>query len=216
MMTDLFSALDCNQIKLSLLLWATPMTLVLMFGKAWYSNQFNSLVTTVSEVHTDSRQDMSPLSLFLFSLMLFIIVSNLVGLAPYTYGNTSNLWTAGSMAVIFWSLLMISGWAYNPQASAAHLAPAGAPMVLAPFLVLIETISVLIRPLTLTVRLIANISAGHIVLSLVANCLTSVSGIAFISMLALNTGYNMFEVFVCVIQAYIFSLLVKLYAGEHP
>nr|ABJ55890.1 ATP synthase F0 subunit 6 [Smaragdinella calyculata] len=216
MMTDLFSALDCNQISLSVLLWATPMALVLMFGKIWSSNQFNSIVGMVSEVHSESREDLNPLSLFLFSLMLFIITSNLVVLAPYTYGNTSNLWSAGTMAIIFWGLLIISGWAYNPQASAAHLTPAGAPMVLAPFLVLIETVSVLIRPLTLTVRLIANISAGHIVLSLVANCLTSVSGLAFFSMLALNTGYNMFEVFVCVIQAYIFSLLVKLYAGEHP
>ena len=95
----------------------------------------------------------------------------------------------------------------------AHLTPSGAPVAVAPLLVLIETISVLIRPLTLTVRLIANIRAGHIVLSLVANCLTAVPSLR---MLLLNTGYRMFEVFVCIIQAYIFSLLIKLYGSEHP
>lgn len=85
-----------------------------------------------------------------------------------------------------------------------------------PLLVLIETVRILIRPLTLTVRLIANIRAGHIVLSLLANCLTRLSGVTLLSIMLLNTGYNIFEVFVCVIQAYIFSLLIKLYAGEHP
>lgn len=102
------------------------------------------------------------------------------------------------------------------MASAAHLAPAGAPAALVPFLVLVETISILIRPLTLTVRLIANISAGHIVISLIANCLVRASTTALVSIFILNVGYTLFEVFVCLIQAYIFTLLVKLYAEEHP
>ena len=216
LITDLFSALDCNHINFSVLLWATPIVFVLIFGKAWGNGQYNLLTKSVSEVHADSRSDLKPINLYLFTVMYYIIFSNLAGLTPYTYGNTRNLWTAGAIALLFWGLLMISGWIFSPKASAAHLTPAGAPAGLAPFLVLVETVSVLIRPLTLTVRLIANISAGHIVLSLVANCLTSVSGVSFFSVLALNTGYNMFEVFVCIIQAYIFSLLIKLYAGEHP
>jgi len=77
-------------------------------------------------------------------------------------------------------------------------------------------VSIIIRPLTLTVRLIANISAGHIVISLIANVLVSASLPALVSIFLLNVGYNLFEVFVCLIQAYIFTLLVKLYAEEHP
>nr|YP_010833239.1 ATP synthase F0 subunit 6 [Philine kinglipini]WFG53986.1 ATP synthase F0 subunit 6 [Philine kinglipini] len=217
MMTDLFSALDCNQINLGFLLWMSPMFLVLIFSTVFNSkNHIMTFFSVISGVHSDVRKTMAPLSLFLFSLMLFLVLMNLIGLAPYVYGITSNLWTASSLALLLWGLLLVSGWQNNPAASAAHLAPAGAPAALVPFLVLIETVSILIRPLTLTVRLIANISAGHIVLSLVANCLTSVSGLSFFLMLMLNTGYNMFEIFVCVIQAYIFSLLVKLYAEEHP
>lgn len=193
------------------------MFLVLCFTAIFNpKNHIITLFRVVSGVHSDIRKNIAPLSLFLFSLMLFLVLINLIGLAPYVYGITSNLWTASSLALLFWGLLLVSGWQNNPAASAAHLAPAGAPGALVPFLVLIETVRILIRPLTLTVRLIANIRAGHIVLSLVANCLTRVSGLSFIFILILNTGYNMFEVFVCVIQSYIFSLLVKLYAEEHP
>nr|ABJ55874.1 ATP synthase F0 subunit 6 [Sagaminopteron nigropunctatum] len=217
MTTDLFSALDCNQIQLGFLLWMIPMTAILMMSSFYKSKDSLSILQQkVSGVHSDARDDMSPLSLMLFTLMLFLILMNLLGLAPYIYGITSSLWMAMSLAVVMWGLILISGWINSPSKSAAHLAPAGAPGALVPFLVLIETISILIRPLTLTVRLIANISAGHIVLALLANCLTSLSGLTLVSMLFLNIGYNMFEVFVSVIQAYIFSLLIKLYGGEHP
>ena len=193
------------------------MFLVLFFSTIFRSkNHIIVLFSIVSGIHSDVRKTIAPLSLFLFSLILFFISINLIGLAPYVYGVTRNLWAARSLALLLWGLLLVSGWQNNPSASAAHLAPAGAPGALVPFLVLIETVRILIRPLTLTVRLVANIRAGHIVLSLVANCLTRVSGISFLLILMLNTGYNMFEVFVCVIQAYIFSLLVKLYAEEHP
>ena len=216
MITDLFSALDCNQIKLSVLLWLSPMILIMLFNTSWKVSNLGVLIRTISGVHSESREDLTPLSLYLYSLIIFIISINLIGLSPYVYGNTSNLWTARRIALIFWGLLILSGAVRNPTASVAHLTPAGSPMALAPFLVLIETVRILIRPLTLTVRLIANIRAGHIVLSLVANCLTRSSGLTFLIVLSLNTGYNIFEVFVCVIQAYIFSLLVKLYANEHP
>jgi ATP synthase subunit 6 len=141
---------------------------------------------------------------------------NLIGLTPFTYGGTSSLWTARSLALVLWFSLLLSGWVKFPKESAAHLAPAGAPGALIPFLVLVETIRILIRPLTLTVRLIANIRAGHIVISLISNCLRSVGIITIIPLLAVNVGYTLFEVFVCFIQAYIFSLLVKLYSEEHP
>lgn len=92
----------------------------------------------------------------------------------------------------------------------AHLAPIGAPSMLIPFLVIIETVSILIRPLTLTVRLLANISAGHIVLSIISRCLNSFSITIFIILI----GYNFFEFFVSFVQAYVFILLLKSYSNE--
>nr|ABL09041.1 ATP synthase F0 subunit 6 [Bulla sp. TLT-2006] len=213
-MSDLFSALDCNTIKISFLLWFSPFIVLLALVHGTFSSAQSVLLNkSLKGAHMDSRKDFEGWSLLLFSLILMIASLNLVGLMPYTYGNTSSLWVAGSLALILWGCLVISGWSKSVASSVAHLTPSGAPVAVAPLLVLIETISVLIRPLTLTVRLIANISAGHIVLSLVANCLTAMTSL---SMLLLNTGYSMFEVFVCMIQAYIFSLLIKLYGSEHP
>jgi F-type H+-transporting ATPase subunit a len=97
------------------------------------------------------------------------------------------------------------------------LAPSGAPGALMPFLILIETISILIRPITLTVRLVANISAGHIILALLANVLSSSLGIfSWSACVAIIIFYYLFEIFVSFIQAYIFTLLIRLYITEHP
>lgn len=104
---------------------------------------------------------------------------------------------------------------YSPTASLAHLAPRGAPLVLLPFLVVVESIRILIRPLTLTVRLVANISAGHIVLGLLANVNSGLSAILPL-WLGLTVAYTVFEFFVSAIQAYIFTLLITLYRAEHP
>nr|YP_010574506.1 ATP synthase F0 subunit 6 [Peronia verruculata]UZH97760.1 ATP synthase F0 subunit 6 [Peronia verruculata] len=213
MTTDLFSSLDGCQ---SIWSWLIPMVVFFMFILN-SSNGSNSTGSLLLSTFTENKKNsLLPMSLFLYSLMLFLVMLNLIGLVPYAYGVTSALWAAGSLALTMWGLLIISGWTYNPKESAAHLAPAGAPAGLVSFLVLVETISILIRPLTLTVRLIANISAGHIVLSLVANCLTGLSLFTGLSVLLISIGYNLFEVFVCFIQAYIFTLLVSLYAQEHP
>jgi ATP synthase subunit 6 len=98
------------------------------------------------------------------------------------------------------------------------LLPAGAPAALAPFLVLIERIRLLVRPVTLSVRLMANISAGHIVLTLVGNYLSNLVlsfGVGAVSLLMVQVFYTIFEFAIRFIQAYIFCLLLTLYADEH-
>lgn len=96
----------------------------------------------------------------------------------------------------------------------------GAPAPLNPFLVLIETVSITVRPITLSVRLMANISAGHIVLTLVGNYITgSLFGTRIFSaalLITIQVLYTVFEFGIGVIQAYIFCLLITLYSDEHP
>lgn len=121
------------------------------------------------------------------------------------------------MAVVLWGLLIFSGYTYNFKKSLAHLCPSGAPILLIPLLVIIERISILIRPLTLTVRLVANIRAGHIILALTASALSSGLNhlaVGFLGIIII--AYYLFEFFVSLIQAYIFTLLVSLYIAEHP
>jgi ATP synthase subunit 6 len=109
---------------------------------------------------------------------------------------------------------------FNPTSVIAGLLPMGAPAPLNPFLVVIETVSILVRPVTLSVRLTANISAGHIVLTLIGNYLTArffLSSVFSILLLALiQVFYTIFEFGISLIQAYIFCLLITLYSDEHP
>nr|YP_009122508.1 ATP synthase F0 subunit 6 [Radix auricularia]AJJ48423.1 ATP synthase F0 subunit 6 [Radix auricularia] len=211
-MSDLFSALDgCY----SIFSWVPTIIVIAMFTQKTFNFSINNNIQSLNKF-IQGNKSLPGLPLLLFSLMLFIILINLSGLAPFVYSPSSSLWFASAMALTLWSLILISGIIFNPKESAAHLAPSGAPAALISFLILIETVSILIRPLTLTVRLIANISAGHIVLSLIANCLTSVNFSSSLMILLVSIFYNMFEVFVCFIQAYIFTLLMGLYSSEHP
>nr|AAC09522.2 ATPase subunit 6 [Cepaea nemoralis] len=143
----------------------------------------------------------SGLLLMLVGLFAFLLVANFSGLTPLTYSFTSDLFPATSLSVLGWLLIIFSGYVAAPMKSLAPLGTSG-PFLLVPLLVLIETVSILIRPLTLAVRLMAFISAGHIVLCLVANTLTAASAVLpLIFLNALNIGYMLFEFFVAFIQA---------------
>nr|YP_010170650.1 ATP synthase F0 subunit 6 [Doriprismatica atromarginata]QRZ60632.1 ATP synthase F0 subunit 6 [Doriprismatica atromarginata] len=219
MLSDLFSSLDCMQAgKLSFFMWMTPILLASIFTitNSWSQSYTKTLLSLIS-INSETRQKALPgFTLMLYALMLYLIFMNFLGLVPFVYGPTSNIWVSASLAIVFWSLLIFSGWTRFPVESAAHFAPAGAPAGFIPFLVVIETASILIRPLTLTIRIIANISAGHIIMGLIATSLASATILNIGFVFAGHIGYNMFEVFVCSIQAYVFSLLVKLYGEEHP
>ena len=153
-------------------------------------------------------------------LFVFLIFLNLTGLVPYVFSPTRHLAVSLSLGLPLWLSLLVSGLFFNPTSVVAGLLPMGAPAPLNPFLVLIETVSILVRPITLSVRLIANISAGHIVLTLVGNYMTAslfVGGAFSIALLlSIQILYSVFEFGIGVIQAYIFCLLITLYSDEHP
>lgn len=153
-------------------------------------------------------------------LFLFLIVINLSGLIPYVFSPTRHLAVSLSLGLPLWLSLIVSAVVYNPSSVIAGLLPMGAPAPLNPFLVIIETVSIMVRPITLSVRLTANIRAGHIVLTLIGNYLTasffisSIFSIAFL--VSIQILYTIFEFGIRLIQAYIFCLLITLYSDEHP
>lgn len=212
MISDLFSALDgCY----SIFSWVPTIIVILIFTQKTFNFNITNNIQSLNKF-VQGNKSLLGLPLLLFSLIFFIIIINLSGLTPFVFRPSRSLWFARALALTLWGLILISGIIFNPKERAAHLAPLGAPSALISFLILIETVSILIRPLTLTVRLIANIRAGHIVLSLIANCLTSVNFSSSLLILLVSIFYNIFEVFVCFIQAYIFTLLIGLYSREHP
>lgn len=153
-------------------------------------------------------------------LFLFLIVMNLSGLIPYVFSPTRHLAVSLSLGIPLWLTLIVSAVFFNPRSVVAGLLPMGAPAPLNPFLVVIETVSILVRPITLSVRLTANIRAGHIVLALIGNYLTArffmSSLFSILVLLSIQILYTVFEFGISLIQAYIFCLLITLYSDEHP
>nr|YP_009434341.1 ATP synthase F0 subunit 6 [Laticauda semifasciata]ASZ83539.1 ATP synthase F0 subunit 6 [Laticauda semifasciata] len=154
----------------------------------------------------------------LTSLMLFILISNLLSLLPYTFATTSQLSTNMALAIPLWLATVITGMMKKPSNTLAHLLPEGSPAPLIPFMVLIETISLLMRPLALGVRLTANITAGHLLITMISSALfnlintyTTTSVLTSILLFMLT----LLELAVACIQAYVFVLLITLYLQEN-
>nr|WNH41957.1 ATPase subunit 6 [Neoperla nichollsi] len=147
----------------------------------------------------------------LFSLILF---NNFLGLFPYIFTSTSHLTFTLALALPLWLSFMIYGWINHTQHMFAHLVPQGTPPVLMPFMVCIETISNVIRPGTLAVRLAANMIAGHLLLTLLGNTGPSLTLTLLSFLLITQIALLILESAVAIIQSYVFAVLSTLYASE--
>nr|YP_010956307.1 ATP synthase F0 subunit 6 [Gigantura indica]WMY89400.1 ATP synthase F0 subunit 6 [Gigantura indica]BAR45737.1 adenosine triphosphatase subunit 6 [Gigantura indica] len=154
----------------------------------------------------------------LTSLMLYLITLNMLGLLPYTYTPTTQLSMNLGLAVPLWLATVIIGMRNQPTVALAHLLPEGTPTLLIPVLIIIETISLFIRPLALGVRLTANLTAGHLLIQLIATAafvlLPLMPTVAILTSILLFL-LTLLEVAVAMIQAYVFVLLLSLYLQEN-
>nr|AAK69998.1 ATPase subunit 6 [Rhamdia laticauda] len=176
-------------------------------------------------IKTFTQQLLTPLNpgghkwaLILTSLMVFILTLNLLGLLPYTFTPTTQLSLNMGLAVPLWLATVIIGLRNQPTAALGHLLPEGTPVLLIPVLIIIETISLFIRPLALGVRLTANLTAGHLLIQLISTAtitlmpmMTTVATLTAILLVMLT----LLEVAVAIIQAYVFVLLLSLYLQEN-
>nr|ARI50100.1 ATP synthase F0 subunit 6 [Cittarium pica] len=229
MLVDIFSSFDDHNfvfMSLYLLMWICTLSVIVGFNMSfWISPTRWSYIINMpkqvimSELMRSFGKKLGGFVNIVSSLFLMLIFLNLMGLVPYVFSVTSHLALSFSLGLPFWLSLIISGSVYNPSSTAASLLPGGAPAALNPFLVLVETVSLCVRPITLSVRLIANMSAGHIVLGLIGTYLSSgffvYSTLAVVMLILVQTFYFMFEMGIAFIQAYIFSLLVTLYSDDH-
>nr|YP_010948264.1 ATP synthase F0 subunit 6 [Antigonia combatia]WMI35396.1 ATP synthase F0 subunit 6 [Antigonia combatia] len=157
-------------------------------------------------------------ALLLTSLMLFLISLNMLGLLPYTFTPTTQLSLNLGLAVPLWLATVIIGMRNQPTAALGHLLPEGTPVLLIPILIVIETISLFIRPLALGVRLTANLTAGHLLMQLIATAafvlLPLMPTVAILTTILLFL-LTLLEIAVAMIQAYVFVLLLSLYLQEN-
>nr|YP_009169962.1 ATP synthase F0 subunit 6 [Polypedilum vanderplanki]ALD88427.1 ATP synthase F0 subunit 6 [Polypedilum vanderplanki] len=223
MMMNLFSIFDpsTNIFNLSLnwlssllglmffpmIFWFLPSRMTIFWNKIFLilHKEFKMLIGTHSFNGTT----------FMFiSLFSFILYNNFLGLFPYIFTSTSHMTITLTLALPLWLSFMLYGWINNTKHMFAHLVPQGTPPVLMPFMVMIETISNLIRPGTLAVRLTANMIAGHLLLTLLGNTGNSLSSF-FLSLLVITQLLLlMLESAVAIIQSYVFTILSTLYSSE--
>nr|YP_011001019.1 ATP synthase F0 subunit 6 [Dardanus hessii]WPN85842.1 ATP synthase F0 subunit 6 [Dardanus hessii] len=148
------------------------------------------------------------------SLFSFIVFNNFLGLLPYVFTSSSHLCMTLGLSLPLWLTFMIYGWSNHTQHMFAHLVPQGTPGLLMPFMVLIESISNIIRPGTLAVRLMANMMAGHLLLTLLGGTGPSLSYYLMIILFIAQILLLLLESAVAIIQSYVFAVLSTLFASE--
>nr|QLY89655.1 ATP synthase F0 subunit 6 [Lype reducta] len=154
------------------------------------------------------------LILFFIALFFFIMLNNFMGLFPYIFTSSSHLSMNLTIAIPFWLAIMMFGWINNTNHMFIHLIPQGTPFILMPFMVMIETISNVIRPLTLAVRLTANMIAGHLLLTLLSEMKNTIPTYLIFILLSLQILLLILEMSVALIQSYVFMILTSLYLSE--
>jgi F-type H+-transporting ATPase subunit a len=150
----------------------------------------------------------------IFSLFTFILLCNCLGMTPYSFTSTSQVAVTLSLAIMCFFIITIYAIIRNGFGGFIHMfLPSGVPIWMAPIIFVIELFSFLIRPITLSVRLFANMVAGHVLLKVIAGFIISLGALGALPFLfsIVMTG---FELFVAVLQAYIFSVLVCAYLSE--
>lgn len=150
---------------------------------------------------------------FIFTLFMFVLAGNLIGMVPYTFTYTSHIIVTFGMAIVIFIGVTVIGLARHGFGFFKLFAPAGVPWLLLLLLVPIELISYFIRPFTLSIRLFANMLAGHAILVVFGGFVAGL-GIFGIAPLAMDVGFILLEFLVAGLQAYIFAILTCLYLND--
>ena len=157
---------------------------------------------------------------FVFTLFMFVFFGNMLGLLPYAFTYTSHITLTFVMAMMVFILTTFVAISLHGKKFAGYFSPEGAPKLLLPIIVPIEVISYLSRPISLSIRLFANMVAGHVILKVFATFVVMLGGLGaigpFISVvpLAINVALFGFEVMVAFLQAYVFAILTCIYLHD--
>lgn len=159
-----------------------------------------------------------------FSLFMFILVANLIGMFPYAFTVTSQLIVTFALAITVFTTVTLYGFFRHGAGFLRLFVPAGVPLVLTPIIVPIEVMSYFSRPVSHSVRLFAVMLAGHITLKVFAGFVASMTGLGTLGMLgavlpfAMTVALTALELLMAVIQAYVFAMLTCMYLNDalHP
>lgn len=221
MIRNVFSTFDpATSINLSLN-WIRSVIVLLIIPSIYWiiPSRYNIIIKiTYSKLHEEFTAILGKtnqkFSILFISLFIFILINNIIGLLPYVFTRSSHLTFTLSLALPVWLSIIIFGWINHTQHIFTHLVPEGTPPILIPFMVCIETIRNLTRPVSLSVRLIANIVAGHLFICILGNFIVNTRNTIFPVIISVELFLIIYETAVAFIQAYVFSILRALYTKE--
>nr|YP_009695430.1 ATP synthase F0 subunit 6 [Diaphanes pectinealis]QEJ81660.1 ATP synthase F0 subunit 6 [Diaphanes pectinealis] len=186
--------------------WVTPSRINMLWIKLFFnlSKELKILLKLNNKNNT----------MMFISLFILILTSNSTSLFPYIFSSTTHLSMTLTLSLPLWISFMLFGWINNTMHMFTHLVPQGTPNILMPFMVCIETISNIIRPSTLAIRLTANMIAGHLLLTLLGETGNKLSMLMIWVLIITQLMLFILESAVAFIQAYVFSVLSTLYSSE--
>nr|AKG64599.1 ATP synthase FO subunit 6 [Polistes jokahamae] len=220
MMTNLFSIFDPSTSMNLSMNWLSLLIPMIIFPKQFWFKKSKNLMFwmlinnfLLKEFNMFKKNKMFSV-MNLLSLFFLILIMNFLGMFPYIFTPSSHLTITLSLSLSLWMSIMIFNWFNFTMKCLAHLVPLNTPIPLMMFMVLIETISTIIRPLTLAIRLSANMIAGHLLLCLLGSCGPLIK-LNFL-FLVYFTQILLFilEMAVAIIQSYVFMTLMSLYYNE--
>jgi len=222
MITNLFRVFDPSSYFFNSSNWLSTFTIIIILPSIFWvlpnrilffiSFIFNKLFNEI-KILLGPQSSKGGVVIFL-SLIAFILLNNFLGLFPYIFTRTSHLLYSVTLSLPIWVSFIIYGWFNFYNHILAHLVPQSTPSILISFIVIIETVSNIIRPLTLAVRLSANIIAGHLLMTLLGNQTTNAFNFTLYILLITQVILLTLESAVSIIQAYVFTVLSSLYSRE--
>jgi F-type H+-transporting ATPase subunit a len=172
---------------------------------------YNLITDMLNETAGDEGKKFAP---FIFTLFMFILTCNLLGMLPFSFTVTSHIIVTFAMGLFVFTIVTLVGFIRHGLHFFSLFVPKGIPLLMAPLMIPIELFSYMVRPVSLSIRLAANMSAGHMILKVFAS-FSILGGLALgilpFTLLTILTG---FEIFVAILQAYIFTILTCVYLTD--
>ncbi len=197
----------------------TLFTTVTMSGRAMVPGRWQSLAELSYEFIANMIRDNVGSAgqryfPFIFTLFMFVLFLNMLGMIPYSFTVTSHIIVTFALAIVIFIGVTIIGFATHGIKFLKFFVPSGIPVALLPLLVVIEVISYLTRPISLSVRLFANMMAGHTMLKVFAGFVVGLGAIGGWAPLAFMVAFTGLEVLVAFLQAYVFAILTCIYLND--
>lgn len=222
------AAVNFTQSNLFMLIAGGLILALMHFGMrpaAVVPGRFQALAETCHEfVHSLVTEQIGPEGRrffpFVFTLFMFILFGNMLGMLPYAFTFTSHIVVTFTLAMIVFVLITVVAISLHGKKFLGYFFPEGAPIWLAPLIIPVEIVSYLSRPVSLSIRLFANMVAGHVMLKVFATFVVLMGSAGAVGVfgaaapLAVNVALVGFEFLVAFLQAYVFAILTSIYLHD--